>query len=130
MQCNHLNPDAAGSTGGVTPSAYGVAISGPAAGAIVGTDGDGVDDVAKRHVFGSAGTAMVLVNANAANGIAGNWIGLDAKGRPAGSDTGVRLTGYESVGDDHQVVRANRRAAAGAATLLTLALLARGSSRR
>jgi hypothetical protein len=178
VQCNHLNLAAAGSSVGIASSSYGVAISGSAEGAIVGTDGDGVDDLAERNVFGPADVAMVHVNANDANVIAGNWfgleadgvtpapsanpavhirqfsagnrvgsnqdgvsdelernvianssvgvllelrnfnsqdnrivgnwIGLDAKGRPAGNDTGVRLTGFQSVGDDNQGIRANR----------------------
>ena len=188
VQCNHLNLDAAGSSVGISPSTYGVGIAGSAEGAIVGTDGDGVDDLAERNVFGPALFAMVHLNANDANviagnwfgleadgttpapsanpavhirqfsagnrigsnqdgvsdelernvianssvgvllelrnsnsqdnRIAGNWIGLDAKGRPAGNDTGVLLTGFQSVGDDNQVIRANRIAYNGTGVLI------------
>ncbi len=188
IHCNHLNLDAAGRSAGIASSFYGVAITAAAEGAIVGTDGDGVDDRAERNVFGPANVAMVHVNSNDANVIAGNWfgleadgvtpapsadpaihirqfsagnrvgsnqdgisdelernvianssvgvllevrdfnaqdnrilgnwIGLDAQGRPAGNDTGVRLTGFQSVGDDDQVVGANRIAYNGTGVLI------------
>jgi hypothetical protein len=193
IQCDHVNLDAAGhDTGAAGGASYGVVISGAAAGVVVGTDGDGVNDVAERNVFGPASVAMVDVNSNNGNVIAGNyfgleadgatpapsdgaavhlrqfsadnrvgsnqdgvsdqiernvignvgtgvllelrdfnaqnnqvvgnWIGLDAEGLPAGNGTGVRLTGFQSTGDQNQVIRANRIAWNGTGILVEDAL--------
>jgi hypothetical protein len=193
VQCDHVNLDAAGhDTGAAGGASYGVSIAGTAQGAVVGTDGDGVDDVAERNVFGPASVAMVDVNSNNDNVIAGNyfgleadgatpvpsdgaavhlrqfsagnrigsnqdgvsdeiernvignvgtgvllelgnfsaqnnqivgnWIGLDTQGLPAGNGTGVRLAGFQSVGDHNQVIRANRIAWNGTGILVEDAL--------
>ena len=82
VDCNHLGLNAAG-TGdlGAGSLEWGVLIqpgSGgdTVSGAIVGTNGDGVDDVGERNVFGSAPTAAILVGTALDSVIAGNYFGV------------------------------------------------------
>lgn len=71
------------------PTVDGVTIEGSARGVRIGTDGDGVDDIAERNVFGGMGMG-VNVNANSDNVIAGNYFGLGADGTTLiGAGTGI-----------------------------------------
>ena len=80
IACNHFGLDAAGS-GALGSALPGVQIDfeGIASGIVVGTNGDGVDDIGERNVIGYGGYA-VYVNANNNNTIAGNFIGFSADG--------------------------------------------------
>lgn len=77
VQCNHLCLSGPGDVGIV--GGWGVVVEGNTVGAIIGTDGDGVDDLAERNVFGSCDFG-VYVNANPSNWIAGNFFGLGSDG--------------------------------------------------
>jgi len=176
IQCNHLNLDGRGRATGFRYY-YGVTITSNARGAIIGTDGDGIDDLGEGNAFGPSTVAMISINSNddnwiagnsfgleadgvraaasdkpaiqlrqfsndnligsnfdgvsdelernviansepgiqldlrdfgsANNEIAGNWIGVDASGAPAGNDTGVELMGFMGDGPPDQVIRQN-----------------------
>lgn len=77
LQCNHFCLSGSGDAG--IAGGYGVVVEGNAVGAIIGTDGDAVDDLAERNVFGSCGIG-VYVNANPLSWIAGNYFGLGPDG--------------------------------------------------
>lgn len=77
IRCNHIGVDGPGTT--VLGSGGGVLVQFVAAGVIIGTDGDGVDDLAERNVF-VPGTQGVNINANSNNVIAGNYFGTLADG--------------------------------------------------
>ena len=80
IACNHLELDAAGSSELGTSNLFAsVLIQGAAGGVIVGTDGDGFDDVGERNVFGPGGYAL-YINENDANTVAGNYFGISAEG--------------------------------------------------
>jgi hypothetical protein len=58
---------------------------------IAGTDGDGVDDVSERNVFGG-GTYGIYVNGNRENVVAGNYFGFAADGvSPLGIQVGLHI---------------------------------------
>ena len=110
VQCNHLGVNGPGTALLDTvphlwnpPTVDGVIIEGSGQGVIVGTDGDGVDDVSERNVMGAGGTG-VNVNANSNNVIAGNFIGLGADGvTPLGETLGIFMrqsSGANRVGTD------------------------------
>lgn len=92
VQCNHLGVDGPG-TALLNANSHqdGVLLQYYARGALIGTDGDGVDDVAERNVF--AGSALnVNVNGNSDNVIAGNYIGFAANGvTPLACSAGVYI---------------------------------------
>lgn len=176
VQCNHFGLNGEGTIGvdlgnGICLACYGLGGS-----AIIGTDGDGIDDLAERNVFGNVGrgvninlgddqypnwiagnyfgfaadgttpanttqavylrqsTAGTLVGSNLdgtsdqlernvmgyfdvgvfldvwsgvayANHVVGNWIGIDARGGPAGGGTGIRVNGDSQFQDirDNQI---------------------------
>ena len=82
--CNHFGLDGPGvdilGTGDFTAS---IALDGNASQVVVGTDGDGVDDLAERNVFGAPGTiAAVDITTAGAIGhqVAGNYFGFTADG--------------------------------------------------
>ncbi len=82
VQCNHFGIDGTGAV--ALDLGSGLCISCFAGGGnlIVGTDGDGVDDMGERNVFGTGGLG---VNVNTGwweypNWIAGNYFGLGADG--------------------------------------------------
>ena len=80
IACNHFGLDAEGSAIlGLYIFFSSVGIEGTASGVIVGTNGDDVDDVAERNVFGSL-ASPVYINANDSNWVAGNFFGLTADG--------------------------------------------------
>ena len=80
VACNHFGLDAEGSlnlgTGGFF---FSIDIEGLASGVIVGTNGDDVNDIAERNVFGVLGSP-VYINANDSNWVAGNFFGFAADG--------------------------------------------------
>ena len=91
IACNHLGVDAAGT--GVLGSASFIALVGfenPAADVVVGTDGDGVDDLAERNVLASLGYG-VYINANNGIRVSGNYFGYTADGTTALSSGSVYL---------------------------------------
>jgi parallel beta-helix repeat protein len=89
IQCNHLGVVGEGSA--AQDLAIGVLLEGAAANVVIGTDGDGVDDVAERNVFAGQGYG-IYVNANDENRISGNTFGLAADGvTPLDCATGVYL---------------------------------------
>lgn len=82
VQCNHFGLNGEGTTG--LGSGIGIALhwNQTGGGAIIGTDGDGVDDLAERNVFGKVSMA-IYINAGSAlypSWIAGNYFGLAADG--------------------------------------------------
>ena len=80
ISCNHFGADAAGtSTLGTASFDARVVIGGTAGGVVIGTDGDGSDDLGERNVFASAGYG-VYVNDNDNNRISGNYFGFTADG--------------------------------------------------
>jgi hypothetical protein len=95
FSCNHFGLDAAGSTALGSSFFYGeIIVEASASGVVVGTNGDGVDDIAERNVFGATGYA-VYVNANDNNRISGNYIGFTADGTPT-SNSGTVLVRQSS----------------------------------
>jgi hypothetical protein len=76
VQCNHLGISGDGSTG---LGGYGIVIEGTASEAVIGTDGDGVGDLAERNIIAS-NSFGIYVNANSRNWIAGNYFGFAADG--------------------------------------------------
>ena len=78
IECNHLGVNGPG-TAGVGTTSYGVVIEYSASGVIVGTDGDGSNDLAERNVFGALGYG-IYINGNSDNVIAGNYFGFGADG--------------------------------------------------
>jgi hypothetical protein len=76
VQCVHLGVSADGSN--KVGTASGVVIDQGGNGAIVGVDGDGVDDLGERIV--SAAGVGVYINGNENNVVAGNYFGLGADG--------------------------------------------------
>lgn len=92
VQCNHFGLNGQGTVGTDLSIGVCLACGGGGGNAIVGTDGDGVDDGAERNVFGTVGFA-IYVNAgdeNQPNVIAGNYLGFGADGRtPMNLSTGV-----------------------------------------
>jgi hypothetical protein len=88
IQCNHLGVSADGGTR--ISSVSGVVVDQAGNGAIIGVDGDGVDDLSERNVI-AAGTG-VYINGNWNNVVAGNYFGLGADGEtPLGSPRGVYI---------------------------------------
>jgi len=86
VQCNHLGLSGDGYTG---LGGYGVLIEGSANEAIIGTDGDGIDDLAERNVFAGS-TYGIYCNSNSRNWIAGNFFGFAADGVTAlGNSTSI-----------------------------------------
>ncbi len=80
IACNHLGLDAAGTSqlGSEDFDAM-VAVDGYADGVIIGTDGDGNNDIAERNVFGSDGYG-IYINGNTNNRISGNYFGFTPDG--------------------------------------------------
>jgi len=80
IACNHIGLDAAGSgaLGSSVPDVR-VLVEGNASDVIIGTNGDGVDDLGERNVIGYGGCS-VYINGNHNNTIAGNYIGFSADG--------------------------------------------------
>ena len=76
VQCNHLGLSGDGATG---LGGYGVVIEGNASEVIIGTDGDGIDDLAERNVFADSAFG-IYNNGNRRNWIAGNFFGFAADG--------------------------------------------------
>jgi CSLREA domain-containing protein len=87
IECNHLGVNGPG-TAGVGVTYNGVVIESTASGVIVGTDGDGSNDLAERNVFGALEVTGVYINSNSDNVIAGNIFGFGADGMTALSING------------------------------------------
>lgn len=88
VQCTHIGVSANGFTRVSTSS--GIVIDQGGNGAIIGVDGDGVDDLAERNVI-AAGIG-VYINGNRNNVVAGNYFGLGADGVTSlGSSLGVYI---------------------------------------
>ena len=94
VQCNHFGIDGTGTV--ALDLSVGVCLNCYATGGnlIVGIDGDGVDDVGERNVFGAGGDG-VNVNSGSSqypNWIAGNYFGVGADGvAEMGLTTGVYM---------------------------------------
>jgi len=98
VECNHFGLDASGHEPlGLDSFSAQVYIDGTASGVIVGTDGDGVDDVGERNVFG-AGGAAVQIDDNNDSVVAGNFFGIAADGETA-IDAGHILVNSSSSGN-------------------------------
>lgn len=96
VACNHFGLDAAGSAPlGVGTFFAAVLIDSGASGVIVGTDSDGIDDVAERNVFGGSTAVPIYINANSMNRISGNYFGFTADGA-ASLDVGSILVRQNS----------------------------------
>ncbi len=80
IACNHFGFDAAGSSA-LGSALLGVHIdfAGVSSDIVIGTNGDGVDDIGERNVFGFGGY-LVYINANNNNTVAGNYLGFTADG--------------------------------------------------
>jgi hypothetical protein len=99
IECNHIALDAAGAGSLGTGEFYtGIDLGPLTSDVVVGTNGDGSDDIGERNVFGSDTGPMVLdVSGSEDAVVAGNYFGFTADGDTAlGSET---LTiHYDSVG--------------------------------
>ena len=83
VQCNHFGIDGTGTVAFDLGSGMCVGCYGSGGGnLIVGTDGDGVDDVGERNVFGTGGLGINvnLGSSSYPNWIAGNYFGVGADG--------------------------------------------------
>ncbi|MFA6027419.1 MAG: Ig-like domain-containing protein [Patescibacteria group bacterium] len=95
---NYIGTNAAG-TAAVANGHSGVVISASAQSNIVGTNGDGVADAAEQNIIsGNTNYGVYIVNANTYyNRVAGNYIGLNAAGDTAISNTyGVYIYSFAS----------------------------------
>lgn len=80
VQCNHLGVNGAGTALlNENTQQHAVLLGYFADGVVIGTDGDGVDDVAERNVI-AGWSNLVFANANSNNVIAGNSFGFAADG--------------------------------------------------
>lgn len=92
VQCNHVGLDGPG-TGSLALGFAGVIIETNGRFAIIGSDGDGGDDLGERNAFSPASSYGVYVNGNHDNRIAGNLFGLAGDGitpRPCATAVLVR----------------------------------------
>lgn len=84
IACNHFALNAAGTAHlGASDFSTQVTLEHDASGVIIGTNGDGSDDIAERNVFGPAGVYAVYINGdvgNTNNRVAGNYFGFTADG--------------------------------------------------
>ncbi len=81
IACNHLEIDAAGAAELGAANFYAsVLMELTAGGVTIGTDGDGVNDIGERNVFGPGGAYAVYINDNDDNTVAGNYFGISADG--------------------------------------------------
>ena len=81
IACNHLSRNAAGSGAlGSGSFSSGITVTPQADGVTIGTNGDGVDDIGERNVFGPGPTIAVNTIASINNVIAGNYFGLSPDG--------------------------------------------------
>lgn len=82
VQCNHFGLNGEGTIG--VDLGYPICLACYASGgsAIIGTDGDGVDDLGERNVFGNSGRAININGGSILypNWIAGNYFGFGADG--------------------------------------------------
>lgn len=91
ISCNQFQLDTAGSTKrGVDSFFTRVLIEDTAGGIIVGTNGDGVDDLAECNLFAPDGYG-IYINANDDNRIAGNYLGVTADGTTPLRNSGVLI---------------------------------------
>jgi len=92
VACNHIGLNGPGNAG-LTNYNRMVTIENAAQGAIIGTNGDGVDDVGERNVFGDEnGSTSIYINGNQNNWIAGNYFGFGADGvTPIGSSNDLYI---------------------------------------
>jgi hypothetical protein len=81
IQCNLLGLAGDGVTAlGSFSVGIGLGYSGAAAQpSIIGTDGDGVDDIGEGNTFGNGGQS-IYVNTGSGNRISGNWLGVASNG--------------------------------------------------
>jgi len=93
---NYIGLLADGTTAG--PNDYGIRLGAYSDGSLIGTDGDGNDDVEERNVV----SANYLGGISAQHGtIAGNYIGTDASGLlDRGNSVGIEVSGDVVVGGD------------------------------
>lgn len=106
IQCNHIGLSAVGDAT-LEVGFAGILVEGIAAGAIVGTDGDGVEDVRERNAFVPNQSFGIYVNANDDNRIAGNTFGRATSGAPLACSIGVFIRQSSSrnlVGSDEDGV--------------------------
>jgi len=92
---------------GVTPDAVntGVYIRQSARNNLVGTNADGVSDVAERNVFANCGRGVWIASRSGTgdgNRVVGNWIGLDITGELGAVTTGIQL---QDTGQEHLIAR-------------------------
>lgn len=81
IACNHLSLNGAGTDSlGTGDFIAGVYLTYLAQAVTVGTDGDGVDDIAERNVFGPDSLSTIYVDATVGHVIAGNYFGFTADG--------------------------------------------------
>ena len=82
VQCNHFGLNGEGTIGVDLGIPICLNCYGPGGNAIIGTDGDGVDDLGERNVFGNSGQAININSGNSLypNWIAGNYFGFGADG--------------------------------------------------
>ena len=103
VQCNHFGVDGAGTAR--LGSGSGVILSGSSQGVTIGTNGDGVDDLAERNVI-TLSSWGVYINANSNNVVAGNYFGTLADGVTvpiSGCNVGVYMrqaSGSNRIGSD------------------------------
>ncbi len=102
VACNHLGVNAEG-TAGLGSIGWGIMLQYSADGAIIGTNGDGVDDIGERNVFGDYGWG-VYINANPNMVIAGNYFGFGADGV---TDIGLSIAIYVRQSSTNNLVGSN-----------------------
>ena len=82
VQCNHFGLNGEGTIGVDLGNPICLACFASGGNAIIGTDGDGIDDLGERNVFGKTGRAININGGNILypNLIAGNYFGFGADG--------------------------------------------------
>ena len=94
VQCNHFGLNGEGTTGIDLGNGICLACNNHGGSAIIGTDGDGIDDLSERNVFGDVGRGVNINGGDELypNWIAGNFFGLAADGTtPIDASQGVYL---------------------------------------
>ncbi len=122
---NYIGTDSTGLAAGKGNTNDGIILISSASDNIIGTDGDGVNDIAERNIISGNGKFGVDIFSTGCNGnkIAGNFIGTDATGKNAlgNGDSGINIingpqnniigTEGDGSGDDNEgnVLSGNKR---------------------
>jgi len=110
VQGNYIGTDATGNAASGTGNNYGVFIAANGTSNIIGTDGDGTNDINERNIIsGNIGYGVYLYSTASnvsGNIVAGNFVGLGQDGTTpvANGTSGIVLVGGESGGPSGNII--------------------------